>query len=86
MRAFNSETAKVETEGSNGVAATPSHPNKPASWRRIPLAIDAAFKIVAFRWFVPFGRTYVLSFSELFFTLGYLGAILTWCFVHCKLP
>jgi ferric-chelate reductase len=60
-------------------------PNRqlPSSSRRLLLAIDTAFKVVAFRWTVPYGRNYVLSFSELFFTLGYLASALIWLFVSC---
>lgn len=83
MRNASSEGTKVEAEGSNGVAATPASPSKPASWRRLPLAMEAAFKIAAFRWTIPFGRTYVLNFAEIFFTAGYLAACLIWSFVHC---
>jgi hypothetical protein len=83
MRVDNLEVTKADVEGSNGIAATPANPNKPASWRRLPLAVDAAFKIAAFRWTIPFGRTYVLNFSEIFFTVGYLAACLIWSFVHC---
>jgi ferric-chelate reductase len=55
----------------------------PSSWGRLLLAIDAAFKVAAFRWTVPYGRNYVLSFSELFFTLGYLASALIWLLVAC---
>ncbi|PVF96481.1 hypothetical protein CPB86DRAFT_507131 [Serendipita vermifera] len=55
---------------------------KVSSFKRITNSIDAAFKIVAFRWTVPYGFNYVLSLTELFFTLGYLGALLIWTFVH----
>ncbi|KIM25520.1 hypothetical protein M408DRAFT_315075 [Serendipita vermifera MAFF 305830] len=54
----------------------------PASWRRLPLAIDSAFKIVAFRWTVPYGLNYVLSLSEVFFTVGYLTALMIWTFIY----
>ena len=53
-----------------------------AAWRPLGAA-DAAFKIAAFRWTIPYGRNYVLSLSEVFFTLGYLAALLIWSFVHC---
>jgi hypothetical protein len=62
------------------VTATP----KVSSWKRTINSIDAAFKIIAFRWTVPYGPNYVLSFTELFFTLGYLLALLIWAFVHCE--
>ena len=55
-----------------------------ASWRRLPLAIDTAFKIVAFRWTVPYGLNYVLPFSEVFLTVGYLAALMIWNFIYCK--
>lgn len=54
-----------------------------ASWKQPLLAIDTAFKITVFRWTVPYGRNYVLSLTELFFTLGYLAASLTWLLIHC---
>lgn len=52
------------------------------SLRRTINAFDAAFKIFAFRWKVPFGWSYSMSVSELFFTMGYLAACLIWSFIH----
>ncbi|KAG8802249.1 hypothetical protein FRC17_006455, partial [Serendipita sp. 399] len=49
---------------------------------RLRTAGEAAFKIFAFRWSIPFGRSYALSWTEVFFTVGYLAAVLIWSFVH----
>jgi hypothetical protein len=55
-----------------------------SSWQRLLLATEAAFKIVAFRFTVPYGLTEVLSLSEVFFTVGYLTMILIWNFIYCE--
>ncbi|CCA71399.1 hypothetical protein PIIN_05339 [Serendipita indica DSM 11827] len=47
-------------------------------------AFEAAFKIISFRWSIPAGRTFTLSLTEVFFTTGYLAAVLIWSFIHSR--
>ncbi|KAG8760253.1 hypothetical protein FRC14_003551, partial [Serendipita sp. 396] len=71
LRNLNVPTEKAEPTGNNT-----------ASWRRLPRAVETGFKIAAFRWTIPYGRTYVLSLAEVFFTVGYLAALLIWSFIN----
>lgn len=78
MKSLHADAAARDTEKT----ATPQH--TAVSWRRLPLAIDTAFKVVAFRWTVPYGLNYVLSLSEVFFTVGYLAALMIWTFIYSE--
>lgn len=51
------------------------------SIRRVPAAVAAAFRIVAFRWTIPIGPRSVASVSELVFIVGYILAIFIWLLV-----
>ncbi|KAJ3014290.1 hypothetical protein NUW54_g1341 [Trametes sanguinea] len=55
---------------------------RPFSWRRIPLAIVNAYRVVAFRYTLQFGRSYTLNLAEVFVTCAYIIAIFTWEFVN----
>jgi hypothetical protein len=57
----------------------------PISWRRLPLAIGSAWNIAAYRWTIPYGRSDVLSLSELGVTALYAAAVFTWSFINCQL-
>ncbi|KAG8825926.1 hypothetical protein FRC19_010185 [Serendipita sp. 401] len=50
--------------------------------KRLRGAVDAAFRIFAFRRSIPLDRHYSFSLTEVFFTVGYLAAVLIWSFVH----
>ena len=52
------------------------------SWRRIPLALVNAYRVVAFRCTLQFGQSYTLNFAEVFVTCAYIVAIFTWEFVN----
>jgi ferric-chelate reductase len=67
----------------NEKSATAADPT--SSRQRLLLAAEAGFKIVAFRFTVPYGLTAVLSLSEVFFTVGYLTMIMIWNFIYCEL-
>ncbi|KAI9057704.1 iron reductase [Trametes sanguinea] len=55
---------------------------RPFSWRRIPLAIVNAYRVVAFRYTLHFGRSYTLNLAEVFVTCAYIIAIFTWEFAN----
>lgn len=52
-----------------------------ASWRKIPSATAAAFRIVAFRLNIPIGPRAYATVSELTFIFGYIIANFVWLFV-----
>ncbi|KAH9896468.1 iron reductase [Cubamyces lactineus] len=52
------------------------------SWRRIPLALVNAYRVVAFRWTVKFGPWRTLTLAEVFITCAYIVALYTWAFVN----
>ncbi|OSC98884.1 iron reductase [Trametes coccinea BRFM310] len=51
------------------------------SWRRLPLALVNAFRVVAFRWTLPVGQWQSLTFAEVFIVCAYIVALFTWAFV-----
>lgn len=59
-------------------------PTGKSSLRRLPNAIVAAFKIVAFRWSIPIGPQAAMSVAELTFILGYITVIFVREFVQSK--
>lgn len=59
-------------------------PTGKSSLRRLPKAIVAAFKIVAFRWSIPIAPQATMSVAELSFIVGYITAIFVREFVQSK--
>ncbi|KAI0315976.1 FAD-binding domain-containing protein [Amylostereum chailletii] len=53
-----------------------------ASLWRLPAAVLTAWRVVAFRWRIPLGRTFTMSVFEVFITSIYMAALLIWEFVH----
>jgi ferric-chelate reductase len=78
MRKFQDRTTTNDNEKNVTTDVSTS------SWQRLLLATEAAFKIVAFRFTVPYGLTAVLSLSEVFLTVGYLTMIMIWNFIYCE--
>jgi ferric-chelate reductase len=79
MKKFQAK--KVSNDNERSVTAD----GPTSSWQRLLLATEAGFKIVAFRFMVPYGLTEVLSLSEIFFTVGYLTMIMIWNFIYSEL-
>ncbi|KAH9896466.1 iron reductase [Cubamyces lactineus] len=52
------------------------------SWRRIPLALVNAYRVIAFRCTLQIGQSYTLNLAEVFVTCAYIVAIFTWEFVN----
>ncbi|KAI0777451.1 iron reductase [Trametes elegans] len=52
------------------------------SWRRLPLAIVNAFRVVAFRWTLDIGDSLTVNSAELFVLAVYIIALFTWEFVN----
>lgn len=82
VRSRKNALMRKSTAGPRGDPEKNATSSTTSSWNRFFGAADAAFKITAFRWTIPYGRNYVLSLSEVFFTVGYLAALLIWSFVH----
>ncbi|KAF4574850.1 Ferric/Cupric Reductase Transmembrane Component [Pleurotus pulmonarius] len=59
-------------------------PTGKSSLRRVPKALVAAFKIVAFRWSIPIGPQATMSVAELTFILGYITVIFVREFVETR--
>jgi hypothetical protein len=55
------------------------------SWRRLPAAGAAAFRLVAFRVPLPLGFGNALLGSELFVIAVYMAALWTWMFINSAL-
>jgi hypothetical protein len=56
------------------------------SWRRAPLALLNAARIVAFRWTLKIGESYTLNPAEIFLTVAYIIALFTWTFINSEGP
>ncbi|KAI0777446.1 iron reductase [Trametes elegans] len=52
------------------------------SWRRLPLAVLNAYRVVAFRWTLEIGQSYTLNLAEVFVTCAYIVALFTWEFIN----
>jgi len=68
-------------------ATTPSEPlvrngNDAVSWRRVPIAVEAAFKVTMFRRTIPIGRNYELSVAELLVSTAYTAVLYAWSFMN----
>ncbi|OSC98885.1 iron reductase [Trametes coccinea BRFM310] len=70
------QTQNGETEAGRSPAG------RPLSWRRVPVAIVNAYRVVAFRYMLRFGQSYTLNLAEVFVTCAYIIAIFTWEFVN----
>ncbi|KAG0696159.1 ferric reductase NAD binding domain-containing protein [Suillus ampliporus] len=52
------------------------------SWRRIPLGLANAYRVIAFRWTLEFGKSYTLNMAEVFVTMAYIVFLFVWAFVN----
>ncbi|KAI0644002.1 iron reductase [Trametes meyenii] len=68
-------------EGKDAEAGVTVRPRR-FSWRRLPLAILNAYRVVAFRWTLQVGQSYTLNFAEVFVTVVYIVALFVWEFVN----
>ncbi|KAK0454111.1 iron reductase [Desarmillaria tabescens] len=49
---------------------------------RLPSTVVNVFRIIAFRWTVPLGRSHVMNLAEIFLGVMYLTAMLTWTLIN----
>lgn len=56
------------------------------SWRRIPLGLVNAYRVISFRWTLEFGNSYTLNMAEVFVTMSYIILIFVWAFINSKFP
>ncbi|KAG2346622.1 hypothetical protein BDR05DRAFT_959562 [Suillus weaverae] len=52
------------------------------SWRRIPLGLVNAYRVISFRWTLEFGKSYTLNMAEVFVTMAYIIFIFVWTFIN----
>ena len=62
------------------------HRRRSFSWRRIPLGLANAYRVVAFRWTLEIGNSYSLSVAEVFVTMLYIVFLFVWAFINSKSP
>lgn len=65
-------------------ASTLNSERKGYSILRLLAALLTAARTIAFRWRIPMGSTFTMSFFEIFVSITYLSALLIWEFVHSK--
>ena len=56
------------------------------SWRRIPLGLVNAYRVIAFRWTLQIGTSYNLTMAEVLITLAYVTFIFVWAFINSMSP
>jgi len=54
------------------------------SWRRLPLGLANAYRVIAFRWTLEIGQTYTLNMAEVFVTMAYIAFLFIWAFINSK--
>ncbi|OAX36258.1 hypothetical protein K503DRAFT_315935 [Rhizopogon vinicolor AM-OR11-026] len=52
------------------------------SWRRIPLALVNAYRVITFRWTLEIGNSYSLTMAEVLVTITYMAFLFGWAFVN----
>ncbi|KAG1768915.1 ferric reductase NAD binding domain-containing protein [Suillus placidus] len=52
------------------------------SWRRIPLGLVNAYRVISFRWTLEFGKSYTLNMAEVFVTMTYIIFLFVWTFIN----
>ncbi|KAG2095889.1 ferric reductase NAD binding domain-containing protein [Suillus discolor] len=52
------------------------------SWRRIPLGLVNAYRVISFRCTLEFGKSYTLNMAEVFVTVAYIVFLFVWTFIN----
>ncbi|OJA09419.1 hypothetical protein AZE42_03069 [Rhizopogon vesiculosus] len=52
------------------------------SLRRVPLAFINFYRVVAFRWTLEIGQTYIFNMAEVFITLAYIALLVTYSCIN----
>jgi len=73
-RLLAAATTLSESSVSNG--------NDVVSWRRVPEAVEAAFKVTMFRRTIPIGQNHELSVAELLVSAAYTAVLYAWSFMN----
>lgn len=58
------------------------HSRRAFSWRRIPLGLVNAYRVISFRWTLEFGKSYTLNMAEVFVTIAYIIFLFVWAFIN----
>ncbi|KAG1804034.1 ferric reductase NAD binding domain-containing protein [Suillus subaureus] len=58
------------------------HRRRAFSWRRIPLGLVNAYRVISFRWTLEFGKSYALNMAEVFVTMAYIIFLFVWAFIN----
>ncbi|KIK79113.1 hypothetical protein PAXRUDRAFT_162169 [Paxillus rubicundulus Ve08.2h10] len=52
------------------------------SFSRIAVALTNAYRVIAFRWTLEFGKSYTLNMAEVFMTIAYVAFLYVWAFIN----
>ncbi|KIJ12652.1 hypothetical protein PAXINDRAFT_14571 [Paxillus involutus ATCC 200175] len=52
------------------------------SFSRIAVALTNAYRVIAFRWTLEFGKSYTLNMAEVFVTITYIVFLYVWAFIN----
>ncbi|KAG2072141.1 hypothetical protein BDR04DRAFT_1014106 [Suillus decipiens] len=52
------------------------------SWRRVPLGLVNAYRVISFRCTLEFGKSYTLNLAEVFVTMAYIIFLFVWAFIN----
>ena len=82
--------SKLARRSPTALNSDPEHPylhrRRGFSWRRIPLGLVNAYRVVAFRWTLEIGNSYTLSVAEVLVTMSYIIFLFVWTFINSKSP
>ncbi|KAG1725636.1 uncharacterized protein EDB91DRAFT_1087050 [Suillus paluster] len=73
---------KRSTSNGSDPEQAPVHHRRVFSWRRIPLGLVNAYRVIAFRWTVEIGKWYTLNVVEIFVTVAYISFLFIWAFIN----
>ncbi|OJA18274.1 hypothetical protein AZE42_04990 [Rhizopogon vesiculosus] len=79
---FHSKLARSQTALNSDPEQMDLHHRRGFSWRRIPLGLANAYRVIAFRWTLRIGNSYSLTMAEVFATMAYIVFLFVWAFIN----
>lgn len=72
------------TRSARTAAPEPSARTAALSFRRLPLALVNAYRVIAFRWTLNIGSTLSLTGAEMMLTVAYIIYVYTWALINSE--
>ncbi|OAX32513.1 hypothetical protein K503DRAFT_600797, partial [Rhizopogon vinicolor AM-OR11-026] len=78
--------SKLARKSQTGLNSDPEqaylHGRRTFSWRRFPLGLANAYRVIAFRWTLQIGNSYTLTMAEVLVTMAYIVFLFVWAFIN----